>query len=80
MSTSIEQIISERGASACGAKQCSISRARHGGLAFGSGPQDMGGYWQRPCEICARAFEQTHPAEGACWPFEGIEYTEGNHG
>lgn len=38
------------------------------GLTFGTGP-DAYGYWEEPCDACARRHEEEHPEHGPCWPF-----------
>lgn len=53
----------------CGNPHCSISTGIHDGLTFGSGELDDFGYWSRPCDPCARAWERAHPEDGKCWPF-----------
>jgi hypothetical protein len=51
----------------CGHADCAISTGIHEGLTFGRGTLDFNGYWQIPCEPCARAWEAAHPGE-ECWP------------
>lgn len=50
---------------------CKISTGIHGGLTFGKGELDYVGYWQFPCNECAREHERLFPEDGKCWPFEG---------
>jgi hypothetical protein len=38
----------------CGNPECSCSTGIHDGLTFGSGELDDLGYWDKPCDICAR--------------------------
>ena len=54
----------------CGNPECVASS----GIAmeeptFGVGGPDEYGYFERPCAVCARAFEAAHPEFGPCWPF-----------
>lgn len=37
---------------------CSASSGIHGGLTFGRGDLDFNGYWEFPCELCARKAEK----------------------
>ena len=53
----------------CNNKKCSTSTGICGHLTFGSGRLDDYGYWSRPCNSCARAYEQENPHLGKCWPF-----------
>lgn len=39
------------------------------GMTFGSGRLDENGYWEFPCDPCARAFEVAFPEATPCWPF-----------
>lgn len=48
---------------------CKISIGIHGGYTFGEGELDDNGYWQFPCEECARKWEAKYPEDGPCWPF-----------
>jgi hypothetical protein len=54
---------------ACGNPDCNISTGLHEGLTFGSGDLDHNGYWEYPCEKCARAWEKHRPHDAPCWPF-----------
>ncbi len=54
---------------ACGNPKCGVSTGIHDGLTFGSGDLDMNGFWERPCEKCARLHEKLYPEDGKCWPF-----------
>jgi hypothetical protein len=52
----------------CGNDDCSISTGLGDELTFGRGDLDENGYWEIPCGVCARNYEERHPwAE--CWPF-----------
>lgn len=53
----------------CGNPHCGISTGFHEGLTFGSGDLDFNGFWEKPCDLCARAWEKAHPENGPCWPF-----------
>jgi len=48
---------------------CNISTGIHEGLTFGTGRLSEGGYWEKPCAVCARAWEQQFPEDDLCWPF-----------
>ncbi|KKL84752.1 hypothetical protein LCGC14_1961570 [marine sediment metagenome] len=54
---------------ACGHKDCKVSTGIHEGLTFGRGELDDNGYWEIPCDICARAGEEKYPEQYPCWPF-----------
>jgi len=45
----------------CGNPKCSRSTGIHEGLTFGHGKLDKNGYWQFPCEICARDWDERLP-------------------
>ncbi len=47
---------------------CDISTGIHDCLTFGTGKLDGSGFWEHPCEECARAHEQQFPEDGPCWP------------
>jgi len=51
----------------CGNIKCSVSVTVDGIPAFGWGEMDKNGYWQFPCEICARNWEERYPGRKA-WP------------
>ena len=53
----------------CGNSDCGVSTGIHGGLTFGSGDLDPNGFWEHPCEKCARWAEEHHPEDGRCWHF-----------
>lgn len=61
----------------CGNPACAISTGIHEGLTFGSGELDDHGFWEAPCEACARAWEAAYPEEGPCWPGAGQGAPEG---
>jgi hypothetical protein len=46
---------------------CCVSTGIHGYLTFGSGELDGNGFWENPCDACARAHEEQFPGED-CWP------------
>ena len=52
----------------CGNPNCCTSTAISEHLTFGSGELDEYGFWEKPCWVCARAYEKEHPKEEA-WPF-----------
>lgn len=45
----------------CGNPHCSTSTGIHEGLTFGWGELDDYGYWEHPCAICARDFDEKRP-------------------
>lgn len=47
---------------------CCISTGIHDCLTFGTGKLDESGFWEHPCEECARAHEAQFPEKGDCWP------------
>ena len=49
--------------------ECFVSTGICDSLTFGSGKLDHNGYWEKPCEVCARAHEIRCPEDGPCWPF-----------
>jgi len=53
---------------ACGNRDCKVSTGICGSITFGCGDLDEHGYWEYPCEVCARAYEKSYPADGPCWP------------
>lgn len=55
---------------ACGNPECSVSTGIHDGLTFGSGDLNPNGFWEFPCDLCARLNEKDHPEDGECWPFQ----------
>ena len=54
---------------ACSLSDCRMSRGICDALTFGSGKLDPHGYWEIPCEACAREWESKHPEDGQCWPY-----------
>ena len=58
---------------ACGNPECKVSSAMDECLTFGFGELDEYGYWEHPCSICARAYEEKYPDDGLCWPFKKEE-------
>lgn len=42
----------------CGDPKCSVSTGIHDGLTFGSGNLDFNGFWEHPCNTCARWHEE----------------------
>ena len=55
---------------ACGNPNCGGSIAIDDKTpTFGSGELDEYGFWEDPCDICARAYELKHPEKGPAWPF-----------
>lgn len=52
----------------CGNDDCAVSTGICERLTFGHGDLDDLGYWEIPCEVCARDHERRHPEDGACWP------------
>ena len=54
---------------ACGNSDCCVSTGIHEGLTFGRGELDDLGYWEIPCGICAREWEEKYPEDAPCWPF-----------
>jgi hypothetical protein len=86
MTEAIEDVLGIRGQfykPKCGDVMCQISTGVHEGYTFGSGGLDFNGYWEKPCGICARDFEEKNPKAGPCWPFkegsEGSEETPGDN-
>jgi len=53
----------------CGNHECAVSTGICESLTYGSGELDPNGYWEFPCNTCARAAELRHPESGSCWPF-----------
>lgn len=56
---------------ACGNADCMVSTGIDGNLTFGSGNLCDYGYWDYPCEPCARAHEEKYP-EDKCWPYKHV--------
>lgn len=42
----------------CGHSDCACSTGIHEGLTFGHGRLDEYGYWEFPCAICARVWDE----------------------
>ncbi|RJR10257.1 hypothetical protein C4588_03595 [Candidatus Parcubacteria bacterium] len=55
----------------CGNDDCCVSTGICGRLTFGSGYLDDHGYWECPCDVCARAWKAENPAEDV-WPMQKI--------
>lgn len=55
-------------AKACGHADCGVSTGICGAATFGRGELDVNGYWDIPCDPCARRWEKRHPFDGHCWP------------
>ena len=49
---------------------CNWSSGIHGGLTVGQGKLDSYGYWEYPCNVCARKYEELYPEEVPIWPFK----------
>ena len=49
---------------------CNVSTGIHGELTFGTGKLDDYGYWEFPCDECARKWEMAYPEDYPCWPFK----------
>ena len=64
----------------CGRKECKVSTGIHDGLTFGSGELDEFGYWEFPCDKCARAWEKDCPEDGPCWPFDKADKESKHNG
>lgn len=52
----------------CGNPECGASSGSSEESTFGSGELNDYGYWEHPCDACARAFEKAHPEYAPCWP------------
>ena len=55
----------------CSNPECCASTGICGSATFGSGELDKYGYWEFPCNECARAYEALYPGEYA-WPRQRI--------
>ena len=62
--------------SLCGNPECGSSSGIHEGSTFGRGKLDDYGYWEIPCNECARKYELLYPEYGSAWPFERNEKGE----
>jgi len=51
----------------CGNPKCGASTTIADQASFGFGKLDNYGYWERPCEVCAKAFKIVHP-DREVWP------------
>jgi hypothetical protein len=47
---------------------CGVSTGICERLTFGGGELDDYGYWEFPCDECARENEKNYPEDGECWP------------
>jgi len=47
---------------------CHVSTGIHDFLTFGTGDLTDNGFWEEPCDKCARAHEIQFPECGPCWP------------
>ena len=47
----------------CGNPKCGVSTGIHGGLTFGSGKLDFNGFWEFPCIICEKVFQENERRE-----------------
>lgn len=47
----------------CGNSDCRCSTGVHEGLSFGSGRLDKNGFWEYPCRICSRHFQEVERVE-----------------
>ncbi len=47
-------------------------------LSVGRGECDFIGFWEQPCQECARRHEMEHPEDGQVWPF-AAQIEEGTH-
>lgn len=52
----------------CGNPECSVSTNIANQLSFGSGDLSDYGFWEEPCDTCAREWERNHPEDVPCWP------------
>lgn len=55
----------------CNDPRCKASSGICGAITFGKGELDDYGYWDEPCDLCARAWEKLRPGEFA-WPRKRI--------
>lgn len=57
----------------CGNDDCGVSTAIDDEtLTFGSGRLTADGFWEFPCNVCARECEAADPQyKDKCWPFDG---------
>lgn len=47
---------------------CRVSTGICERITFGGGELDDYGYWEFPCDECARRWEKEHPEYGEAWP------------
>lgn len=52
----------------CGRPECKVSQSIAEQLTFGVGFDFENGFFDEPCELCARAWEKLHPEDAPCWP------------
>lgn len=52
----------------CEDPECGVSTGIHEGPTFGKGDLGPNGYWEKPCEVCARNHDEFYP-EACSWPF-----------
>jgi len=50
--------------------ECGASTGFCGAITFGTGELDDYGYWEYPCDECARDWEKKYPEYGECWPYK----------
>jgi hypothetical protein len=62
----------------CNNFDCNISTGICGSKTFGSGKLDDCGYWDIPCDLCARMWEKDYPRDYPCWPFSSTRIEENN--
>ncbi|MDD5015780.1 MAG: hypothetical protein PHW73_11925 [Atribacterota bacterium] len=53
-----------------GHEKCKVTSNIAEAVSFGSGRCDEYGFWEKPCSVCARAWEAQFPEDGECWPFK----------
>ena len=51
-----------------GHEDCCFSKGICDSVTFGTGELDSNGYWENPCDVCARAWEKQFPESGETWP------------
>jgi hypothetical protein len=60
-------------------ENCKVSTGICDRLTFGAGKLDEYGYWEIPCDHCARKHERDNPNDGECWPWASIDNDQMNH-
>ena len=56
----------------CNNNKCGTSSIGPDSFGFGAGRLNTNGFYEFPCDACARAFEEKHPEyKGRCWPPQG---------